>query len=184
MERRYGARIEWRPFDLHPEYPPEGIPRSELVRQYGTAFSDRLTEMFSEAGLPVAPVIERVPNSQRALRLAELARDRGRYDELHPRLFDAYWARGLDIGDEAVLLAEGAAVGLDESEMLAAMTSEEYASRIAEQTEAVTNLGAGGVPAWVIDERLLVPGAQPHEVFDRVFERLQYPPTGEQSAAD
>jgi predicted DsbA family dithiol-disulfide isomerase len=184
MERRYGARIEWRPFDLHPEYPPEGISRSELLRLYGNAFADRLTEMFTEAGLPVAPAIERVPNSRRALMLAELARDRGRHDELHPRLFDAYWARGLDIGDEAVLLAEGAAVGLDEAEMRAAMASDEYASRITEQTEAVTSLGAGGVPAWVIDERLLVPGAQPHEVFDRVFTRLEYSPTGEQSAAD
>jgi predicted DsbA family dithiol-disulfide isomerase len=24
LERQFGAEIEWRPFQLHPEYPPEG----------------------------------------------------------------------------------------------------------------------------------------------------------------
>jgi predicted DsbA family dithiol-disulfide isomerase len=34
-------------------------------------------------------------------------------------------------------------------------------------------MGGGGVPAWVIDDRVLVPGAQPHDVFERVVERLR-----------
>jgi predicted DsbA family dithiol-disulfide isomerase len=37
-------------------------------------------------------------------------------------------------------------------------------------------LGAGGVPAWLVDDRLLVPGAQPHELFDQVLERLGHQP--------
>lgn len=132
--------------------------------------------MFTEAGLPFRPELDKVPNSRKAMMLAELARDRGVHGDLHPRLFDAYWARGLDIGDEAVLIAEGAAVGLPEAEMRAAMADDGYLGRLLEQTDAVTELGAGGVPAWVIDERLLVPGAQPHEVFERVLERLGHPP--------
>jgi predicted DsbA family dithiol-disulfide isomerase len=35
-------------------------------------------------------------------------------------------------------------------------------------------MGAGGVPAWVIDERVLIPGAQPHELFERVLVKLGY----------
>lgn len=132
--------------------------------------------MFAEADLPFAPVLETVPNSRRSLMLAELARDRGCHEQLHARLFDAYWARGQDIGEEVVLLSEGAAVGLDEAEMRTAMADESYLQRVIEQTEAVTELGAGGVPAWVIDGRLLVPGAQPHEVFERVLERLGHAP--------
>ena len=38
LQREAGARIEWLPYDLHPEYPPEGIPREELVRRYGASF--------------------------------------------------------------------------------------------------------------------------------------------------
>ena len=33
--RRYGAQVDWLPFFLHPEYPEEGVPRSDLERRYG-----------------------------------------------------------------------------------------------------------------------------------------------------
>jgi predicted DsbA family dithiol-disulfide isomerase len=128
--------------------------------------------MFTEAGLPFTTEIEKVPNSHGALMLGELARDRGVLDQLHPRLFDAYWARGRDIGDEQVLIEEGTAVGLDPAEIQAALSNPEYAQRIADQTQAASELGASGVPAWVIDERFMIPGAQPHEVFDQVLEQL------------
>jgi predicted DsbA family dithiol-disulfide isomerase len=178
LERRFGAEIEWQPFDLHPEYPPEGIPRSELERRYGREFAARQQAMFAAAGLPYTADIGKLPNSHQALVLTELARDRGCHDELHARLFDALWARGLDLGDEAVLLAEGAAVGLAESDMRAALADPVYAERVRLATEAVTEIGAGGVPAFVIDRRLLVPGAQPHEVFERILEGLGHAPLG------
>ena len=134
--------------------------------------------MFEEAGLPHAEPLEKVPNSRGALMLGELARDRGAYDELHPRLFDAYWARGRDIGDERVLAEEGAAVGLDEAEIIEAVRDERYLDRIEAETRAAFEVGVSGVPAWVIDQRLLVPGAQPHDVFERVLERLGHLPAG------
>ncbi len=136
--------------------------------------AERLGAMFDEAGLPHAERLEKVPNSRRSLMLAELARERRVFDQLHPRLFDAYWARGLDIGDESVLCEEAAAAGLDEGEVIDALSDDRYLERVHEQTKAAVELGAGGVPAWVIDQRALVPGAQPHEVFERVLERMGY----------
>jgi predicted DsbA family dithiol-disulfide isomerase len=132
--------------------------------------------MFDEAGLPHADRLDKVPNSRRALMLAELARERGVLDALHPRLFDAYWARGRDIGDERVLLEEGAAAGLEPDEITEALGDRRYLERIHEQTREALELGAGGVPAWVIDARALVPGAQPREVFSGVLERLGHEP--------
>jgi len=134
--------------------------------------------MFDEARLPHAEALDKVPNSRRALMVAELARERGEFGALHPRLFDAYWARGRDIGDERVLVEEGAAVGLEEGDVLDALRDGRYKERIEQFTEAALQLGAGGVPAWLVDERLLVPGAQPHDVFKRVLERLGHAPRG------
>jgi predicted DsbA family dithiol-disulfide isomerase len=34
LERRFGAEIEWLPFDLHPEYPPEGLSFEQLEAKY------------------------------------------------------------------------------------------------------------------------------------------------------
>src|SRR5262249_32511854 len=109
---------------------------------------DRRNAMFAEAGLPHAETLEKVPNSRGALLLAELARDGGVFDELHPRLFDAYWARGRDIGDMQVLIEEGTAVGLDATEIEEALRDQRYLERIETQTRGATQLGAGGVPAW------------------------------------
>ena len=128
--------------------------------------------MFQLAGLAYAPKLDKVPNSRRALLIAELARERGVYDALHPRLFDAYWARGRDIGDREVLVEEGVRVGLDEAEILETLEEGRFLDQIEEQTRAAIEIGADGVPAWLIDERVLVPGAQPHEIFVQVLERL------------
>lgn len=138
--------------------------------------------MFDEAGLPYAPALDKVPNSKHAQMLGELARDRGRFEALHPGLFDAYWARGRDIGDERVLIEEGTAAGLEESEIIDALQNQSYRERIDAGTSEALEFGAGGVPAWLIDQRLLVPGAQPHDVFERVLERLGHSP--EDSAKD
>jgi predicted DsbA family dithiol-disulfide isomerase len=134
--------------------------------------------MFDQAGLPYAGNLTKIPNSRRALMLGELARERGVFAELHPRLFDAYWARGLDIGDEEVLVGEGSAVGLDSDEVLETLRDERFLGQIEAYTRAAIELGAGGVPAWLLDERFLVPGAQPHDVFEHVLERLGHQPIG------
>ncbi len=150
-----------------------------LEQRYGANLHVRRNAMFDEAGLPHTATLEKVPNSRGALMVAELARDRGAYETLHPRLFDAFWARGLDIGDEAVLVAEASAAGLDEDEAAAVIRDRRYLERVQQQTQGAVALGAGGVPAWVIDERVLVPGAQPHEVFERVMERFGHAPNGD-----
>ena len=132
--------------------------------------------MFDEAGLPHAEPLTKVSNSRGALQIAELARDRGTFDDLHPRLFDAFWGRGRDIGDQRVLVEEGVAAGLDEAEIVDVLADSRYLERIEAQTRGAVELGAGGVPAWVIDQQLLVPGAQPHEVFERALHQLGHEP--------
>lgn len=176
LTRRFGAQVEWQPFVLHPEYPPEGIPRGELERRYGPGLVDRQRTMFEGAGLPFSDRIEKIPNSRRALMLGELARERGVLHQLHPRLFDAYWAQGLDIGDEQVLIREGTAVGLGAEEILRALREERHFPGIEASTRQAIELGATGVPAWVIDQRVLIAGAQPHDVFEQVLEQLGHAP--------
>jgi predicted DsbA family dithiol-disulfide isomerase len=175
LERRFGALIDWLPFDLHPEYPPEGIPYERLRARYGDAAQEWVRRLIEEAGLPLSPGTI-VPSSRKALVLAELARDRGVHDALHPRLFHAYWAEGRDIGDTGVLLDEARAVGLDEDEARDAIAAERNWDRVEASTQGMYELGASGVPAWLVDDRLLVPGAQPHEVFERVLVKLGHEP--------
>ena len=101
--------------------------------------------MFEQAGLPCAGTLEKIPNSRQALMLGELARERGAYEVLHPRLFDAFWARGRDIGDQEVLVEEGLTAGLDESDIRGALGESRYLQRI-EQMDAPTDKSNGKPP--------------------------------------
>jgi predicted DsbA family dithiol-disulfide isomerase len=137
--------------------------------------------MFEAAGLPHADRLEKVPSSRRALVLGEIARDQGHHEELHPRLFEAYWVKGLDIGSDDVLVDIAADVGMDRAETAERLSSWSAAllGAIEEETRQAVEMGVTGVPGWLVDQRLLVPGAQPHEVFERVLIRLGHEPQAE-----
>jgi predicted DsbA family dithiol-disulfide isomerase len=167
---RYGAQITWLPFDLHPEYPPEGVPRADLVARYGPQLQERMKASFERIGLAYAPNPDVVPNSQLALSVTELARDRGLHGAVHDRLMDAYWAEGRDIGDPHVLRELAADAGLDDVD--AALEGDAYLDRIAASTAEAHSIGINGIPAFLLDGRLLVLGAQPREVFEQAFSQL------------
>jgi predicted DsbA family dithiol-disulfide isomerase len=174
VRREFDADVVWLPFDLHPEYPPEGIPLEDLHRRYGigTGAEDPLSARFAEAGLRYdrPPV---VPNTQSALRLSELARERGIHDPLHERLMAAYWSEATDIGDPDELQRLAAEVGLDEEDAARVLADPEaYAEMVAESTRQALSLGINAVPAFLLDRRLIVLGAQPIDVFRRAFDQL------------
>jgi len=165
MRERFGAAVTWLPFDLHPEYPPEGMPRTEHPAT-GSA-----REMFESAGLEYNPPAALRSNSRAALRLAELARDQGRFDELHRRLMDAYWTEARDIGDHAVLRELAAAAGVEGvGELLA---GDGYLDRVLASTAEAQSIGISGIPAFLLGGRLLVLGAHPRQTFERAFEQLE-----------
>ena len=165
LREEAGARIDWLPFDLHPEYPPEGIPRAELVRRYGASFSNSVRRMNEEAGLVYNPHPERVPNTRRALELGEWARARGAYDAVHERIMNAYWTEGRDITGWDVLAPLVAEAGLDADDARAEVDSGAFKAPVDASTRVAQEHGIAAVPAFVLDGRLLVSGAQPHEVF-------------------
>jgi predicted DsbA family dithiol-disulfide isomerase len=170
LQERFGAQLRWHPFDLHPEYPPEGIPREQLLARYGEAMQQQVRAMLEETGLPLGELPPRVPNSRNAQRVAISAGERR--GELLRRFEDAYWARGRDIGDDEVIVEEAVAEGLDEADVRAVIAGDAFLDTLLAETQQVVEAGATGVPAWIVDGGVLVPGAQPHEVFERVMDRL------------
>jgi predicted DsbA family dithiol-disulfide isomerase len=145
----------------------------ELRARYGDEFDERLKRSFYAAGLPYAPPPAGVPRSLKALQVTELARDRGRHAAVHDRLMEAYWAEGADIGDEDVLRALAAEAGLATDEVERVLEGDDYVERIQVSTSQAQRLGANGIPAWLLNERMLVLGAQPREAFERALAQLE-----------
>ena len=172
--REFDAEITWLPFDLHPEYPPEGIPLADLYHRYGIGVGERdpLRDRFAAAGLEYnRPAI--VPNTRLALRLTELARERGLHAPFHDRLMDAYWAEATNIGDAEALRRLAAEVGLDEPEVEHVIADPSaYLELVEGSTWQAQSVGINAIPAFLLDRRLIVLGAQPLEVFRGAFDRL------------
>jgi predicted DsbA family dithiol-disulfide isomerase len=108
-----------------------------------------------------------------ALRLSELARDHGKHEELHDLLMDAYWAEARDIGEPDVLRELAAQAGLPADEVDDVLETDRYRDVVEALTGQAVSIGANAVPAFVLDRRLLVLGAQPNEVFEHAFARLE-----------
>ena len=171
MHERFGAAVTWLPFDLHPEYPPDGMPRAELRRRYGEESDNRLRALFERNGLAFNPP-EVMPNSRPALRVTELARDHDLHEPLHDRLMDALWREGEDLRDRDVLRAHAEAVGLNRADVDRVLAGDDYLERVLVSTQQAASIGINGIPAFLLDNRLLVLGAQPREVFESAFAQL------------
>jgi predicted DsbA family dithiol-disulfide isomerase len=172
--REFDADVRWLPFDLHPEYPPEGIPLAELHRRYGldTGQDDPLRDRFEAAGL-VYNRPETVPNTKLALRLSELARERGLHEAFHNRLMDAYWSEAVNVGDAEALRGLANEVGLDAPEVERVIRDPSaYLDVVTGSTAQAQSIGINAIPAFLLDRRLIVLGAQPLDVFRRAFAQL------------
>jgi predicted DsbA family dithiol-disulfide isomerase len=173
MNERFGATTEWLPFDLHPEYPSEGIPREQLVARYGPDGMARTRAFFEQQGLEYNPNPDVVPNSMRALRLTEHARAQDRHEPFHNRLMDAYWAEAQDIGDPEVLRALAAEVGVEGADEV--LATDAYADVVRRSTGEAHAVGITGIPAFLLGRKLLVLGAHPKETFEQAFAQLSSP---------
>jgi predicted DsbA family dithiol-disulfide isomerase len=148
----------------------EGVSREEIYARHPER-RGHAARMFEAAGLLYNPP-DVIPNTLGALRVTELARDRGSHEQVHDRLMEAYWVEGRNIGDPEELRARAVEAGLDGAEVDEVLAADAYEDRVFSSTAEAQRIGANGIPAWLLDRRLLVLGAQRQEVFEQAFAQL------------
>ena len=113
---------------------------------------------------------DRIPNTRRALALAELARDEGRLDAFRTRAMDAHWRDGLDLENDDDLRTIARDAGLPDDAVERSTNDPQYLARVDALREEANALGVQGIPTFVLGN-LGVSGAQPYEVFQQFAER-------------
>ena len=164
--------VTWRPYELHPEAPVEGIPREAY---FGRARSEQMRSYMQSVAQSVGLDMQTrdvIINSRRALGAAEFARERGKFDEMHHALFKAHWERTGKLEEVDDLVAIGESVGLDGAELRTAIEEDRYARVIDENRRVASSVGIDAIPAHVFGRRYLVLGAQPYDVLKEVVERV------------
>lgn len=149
--------------ELHPDLPPEGVSRVELLGEdYLRTADESLRWLAADAGLEMTPPSV-VANTHLALEAAEFARQQGGFESLHRRLFEAYYQDGMNIGDPEVLVELVKQAGLDGDELRKALAERRYQRQLDEVREESWRLGITGVPTFFVSGQRVV-GAQPYEV--------------------
>ncbi len=167
-----GGGVRWRyaAFELDPSIPAEGVdPRASLEAKYGPgaaeALGRRLADVAAAEGLPMAGLatMKVRPNTLAAHRLLTAALEQGEtYQQaLANELFAAYWGRGEDVGDAAVLDAAAAAAGLGAGWAGAILAGDAWSAEVRAEERRAAELGIHAVPTFVFGERTGLSGAQP-----------------------
>jgi predicted DsbA family dithiol-disulfide isomerase len=159
--------VRWRPYQLDPTIPEEGLDRAEyMAKKFGASgrlqsVHDNLTRLGAEVGLPFAfDTIERSPNTLDAHRLIRWAASAGVQARVVDRLFGAYFVEGRDIGDRVVLTEIAGECGLDTDLIERLLAEGVDADLVRQEIEQAQAMGVSGVPFFIFGGRVGVPGAQ------------------------
>ena len=172
------VELHFQPFELNPQMPPEGEDATEhLSRKYGmppeqlAKNRQHLRDRGAEVGFAFGER-PRVWNTFDAHRLLHWAGLEGKQRELKHALLAAYHGRAENPGAHDVLLRAAAEVGLDAERAAAVLASGDYAGEVRAAERHWQQLGIHSVPAVVIDDRHLISGGQPPEVFEEALRKI------------
>ena len=178
LEGTVSAQLQFQPFELNPSMPPDGEDAIEyLSRKYGAsreqlAASRRaLRERGASVGFEFGDRV-RVWNTFDAHRLLHWAGLQGRQRELKHALLRAYHTRGENPSAPAVLLRCAVEAGLDPAQAREVVASGRYADDVREREAYYQQLGIRSVPSVIVDDRHLIEGGQPPEVFEQALSQI------------
>ena len=183
------VEVVWRAYELDPDAPRlagdhagESSNAGEnsaqmLSRKYGMSLAEaeagqeQMAARFRELGLEFNWRTATVCSTFDAHRLAVLAAEHGKSDQVDEALRRAHFTEGRAISDPQVLRRIGVDAGLPADRLDSLLSGDDFSDRVREDVETARSIGVRGVPFFVFDGRLAVSGAQPVEVFEQALEQ-------------
>ena len=163
--------ISWRPFQLNPHLPAEGMSRQDyVVQKFGAARAKdiyaRVAAVGAEYGIVFAfERIARQPNTVAAHSLIALAGRAGQpadglQDRVKEALLQAYFLDGVDLTRTENLAAIAAAAGLDRAQAEQCLADPQSRLAVEGEDRRARAIGVDGVPFFIFNGKLAVSGAQ------------------------
>ena len=188
LEGEIEAEVRWHAFELNPDMPPEGEESTaHIARKYGRtlkqscAVQGQMREAAERAGVSLdyegpEPAPEAMMwntfDAHKLLTWAGEEHGAAKQTELKLALFRAHFNERREIADHAVLLDIAQSVGLDRAAAEAALANEEIAHKTRAEERAAWDLNITGVPAMVVENKFMIPGAQPPEAYADALRRV------------
>ncbi|WP_432496938.1 DsbA family oxidoreductase [Kineococcus gypseus] len=182
----HGGEVEvlWRSFELDPSAVSQpartGGPDEHLHRLAAKVGADveqvrgmvaHVDALAAAEGMTFHQERAVPANTARAHQVLHLARERGVQEAVLRRLVLAHFAEGEALGEVEVLARLGAEAGLDAAEVREVLARDALLGAVRADEAEAAELGARGVPFFVVDRRYGVSGAQPVEHLLEVLRR-------------
>ena len=172
--------VEWHPFQLNPDMPAEGMDRraylegkfggkAEAVQVYGN-----IERQARTLGLSIDfAAMKRTPNTINAHRLIHWAGLEQKQQGLVDALFDAYFCKGVDIGESDNLCDIAEKAGLERDVIAHLLDGDTDCQMIRARDAHSRKMGVNAVPTFIVANQHAVPGAQTPEVWTTIIVDLQ-----------
>ena len=178
LDGRIKAEIRFQPFELNPDMPAVGQDSDTYLKEkYGVAPQDfaarreMIRKRGAELGFDIGPRT-RIYNTFDAHRLLHWAGIEGRQAELKLALLKAYLTDDEDVSDHAVLVRVAGEAGLATDRAREILASSEYSDAVRGLERFYVSNGINGVPAVIVNDRHLISGGQPVEVFEGALRQI------------
>jgi predicted DsbA family dithiol-disulfide isomerase len=172
------VRIGWRPYQLNPDMPSDGMDRHDYMREkFGEERERQIHAMLSETGAAEGiefnfAGIARMPNTLSSHRMMRFAGEQGMQHQAAEAIFQAFFVDGRNIGDRGTLLDIGSEAGLDRGALGDYLESGQGLEAVRSEDALARRMGISGVPTFIFERKYIVQGAQSPELFLQLFEKL------------
>jgi predicted DsbA family dithiol-disulfide isomerase len=176
LGKEFAPKIVWRPFQLNPDMPIEGMNRKNYrIKKFGSwersmAMDAEVAAIGKSLGIEFNyDKVLMTPNTLAGHRLLWWADQQNHQDHLSEALFKAYFTEGRDVGRHDVLAEIAAEVGFPRADARAFLDSEAGSKEVDEEAQKGLKLGLQGVPFFVVNGLPALSGAQMPRTFLEVF---------------
>ena len=170
--------VQWRPYQLDPNIPREGVDRASYMKaKFGdgprvAAMSESLKAEGLREGISFAfEKIDRRPNTIDSHRLIRWAANAGIQDAVVERLFAAYFLEGRDIGDPGVLEFLAADAGMDSIEVASLLAENTDRAAVEREAKLAGEMGITGVPTFIFASKYVISGAREAELLVQLIDK-------------
>ncbi|MCF2442937.1 DsbA family oxidoreductase [Dyadobacter sp. CY345] len=165
--------VEWKSFQLNPDMETDPskniieylVEAKGITTDHATQMLDNVTNVAAEVGLEYHMDKAVLANSFDSHRFIQFAKKNKKGDEAEEQLFHAYFTEGKNTADHDTLVDLGVKIGLDAGAVKSVLESNQFAEEVRKDVYEAQQVGARGVPFFVLDRKYAVSGAQQSETF-------------------
>lgn len=178
--------IRYRPYQLAPHAPKEGVDRtayyekkfganSEQLKAMRSALHDLAEKLGIRFDFESECLIANTMDAHRLIRWAKSAEAKvpNAQRNVADALMRAYFTDCQFLGDHALLAELAAEAGMDRDLVTELLATDRDVALVSADIDRAQAIGVTGVPHIIFDGRAAVSGAQPSDVIAQVIDRLQ-----------